>query len=214
MRQKYTIVMNTANRQDDISYLQTTVQNLANANVFSSFLFGGFFIFHTDKPFSHNTQQNALRALEKGYENNTEWVIFLEDDVDFISDFLESVDNWLSEFYKPEVLFYPFGAAYQEVHDTSKKCWEYPPELFYGCQAYAIHKSQLEKLILFFREANEAQLFMHDMLLRQWALSEKSSFLLTPCPSFIQHIGIFSSIHSGRFFEYGSWPGKQYKYNK
>ena len=61
---------------------------------------------------------------------------------------------------------------------------------------------------------NKTQLFMHDMLLREWALIEKSPFLLTPCPSFIQHIGIFSSIHSGRFFDFGSWPGKQYKYNK
>jgi hypothetical protein len=213
MNQKYTIVVNTSNRRDGQNYLTETVKNLHRSSVFNSPLLGGFFLFHTDKPHNHNNQQNALRALEAGYNNNTEWVIFLEDDVDFISNFLESVDKWLTEFYREEILFYPLAAAYHEVENPNISCWEYPINCFYGCQAYAIHRSQLERLIPFFRDVNEKIFFMHDMLLQHWGICEGSPFVLTPCPSFIQHIGRTSAIHDNRFYQYGSFPGHDYEYN-
>jgi hypothetical protein len=214
MRQKYTIVVNTANRKDGQNYLGQTIKNLTDASVFESSLLGGFLVYHTDKPYPHNTQQNALRALEKGYENNTEWVIFLEDDVDFISNFLESVDLWLSEFYQPNILFYPLAACYVEVENKEISCWQYPVGCFYGCQAYAIHRSQLEKLIPFFKETNKTTFFMHDMLLQHWGKCMNSEYLLTPCPSFIQHIGQTSAIHDGRYYQYASFPGKEYEYKR
>lgn len=68
-------------------------------------------------------QQNGMRAFAAGAATDADWVIKLEDDLDFIDDFLGSVDRWLDcygghaspnhpETYSP---LFCLGASFETV---------------------------------------------------------------------------------------------------
>lgn len=212
---KYSIVISHTHGERSDDYLSDTVENLCRSGVFRSKLLASFSIFESNNRLhQNNNPENALKCLKEAYRNNTEWVIFMEHDIDVIDNFLESVDLWISEHHHKDVAFYPLCASYNELFDCKESAWEYPTHFYYGAQGYCISRENLSSLINYL-ENNHGPGY-HDIRLQNWALEyakDKSvKYLLTPSLSFVQHVGVVSTLHPGRFHDYPSWPGRQYTY--
>jgi hypothetical protein len=211
MKNKFGIVIRTSQRPDRENYLSQTIENLNRSKVFLSEQLSFFFIFDTNCDGKHNPNENALRCLKKASEHDVDWIIFLEDDIDVIDNFLPSVDTWLRDCYDDKYILYPLCAEYKDVLEK-KIAWKYPISAFYGTQGYCVKKNNLIDLIDFLEKNNKGRISGHDILIKEWASSKNLNFFLTPCPSFIQHIGNKSTLHLGRFHTYSSWPGRDYNY--
>lgn len=70
---------------------------------------------------SATRQQNAMRAIkhalntECGTQRNVDYVIKLEDDLDFCGDFLGSLERWLTDFGHANVPMFALGASFEIV---------------------------------------------------------------------------------------------------
>lgn len=128
------------------NYLGTTLRNLRRAGVFASphlhslhIVSGGeqpdYFeteIFpnlgldgHTWLPKIYpcpasgaTRQQNAQRAIQAGADTNADWVLKLEDDLDFLDDFLGNVARWLADVGHAAVPMFCLGATFQRVSES------------------------------------------------------------------------------------------------
>jgi hypothetical protein len=205
---KYSIVIPTVNRSQK-NYLNNTIANLARSGVFHSPLLGYFAIFNDSTLDKGGCNENSLRCLKEAQKQNTEWTIFLEDDVDVINNFLESVDAWLNLCYDENVPLYSLSTNYVETRQ-SIIAWKYPIERFYGTQGYCIHKNRINSLIQSLETTTLVGL--HDMRIKEWGICYGFKHFLASCPSFIQHLGDNSSIHEGRFHTICSWPGTNYNF--
>lgn len=165
--------------------------------------------------------QAALKALTIGVERKADWIVFLEDDIDVCSRFVESVEDWLADHAKPEHNLYAFCAAYQGVREAKNQAlgaWLYPIAKFYGTQAVAFRHEDAEKAVVYLsRERQFTEQFGgFDLALKRWALYcwRYHTHFLASAPSFVQHIGRESSLHLGRFHDYVSWPGPAWSYTR
>jgi hypothetical protein len=150
-------------------------------------------------------QENGARCLLESAEQGAELVIFIEDDIEVCSNFLQKVDDWLNKNYRDDVYAYTMGAAYPDnlraAAQMGQDYWEYPIEAFYGIQCF-IMKSKYAKLFgEYLAKAPGGQ--YNDMHLKDWLASLDQRILLTPAPySFIQHIGFVSNYHKGRYHDF------------
>ncbi|HEY1171056.1 MAG TPA: hypothetical protein VGH19_06755 [Verrucomicrobiae bacterium] len=234
---KYIIVLRTVDRAPEAeNYLFKTLANLERAGLFRSSIpfqlvifsdreAGGAFqaeladwrlkypdlitVEKSDKRLTPN--QNAAWALHHASIQPAQWVLFLEDDVDFCADFLESVDVWRRRVEHPDIKLYSLCAAYEGVR-LAQVVWEYPVKDFYGTQAYLLRHDVAVDLAEFLSKKPKwkGKDKGHDMLLKEWA-GKKARFVAA-APNFIQHIGKQSSLHLGRFHDYPSWPGQDWSF--
>ena len=202
--------MRTAIRRKKTCYLDDTMTSLIKGGVFTSPLLGHFAVYDTKVPFPLNPNRNALRCLQEAMLQEGEWVIFMEDDIHVISHFLEGVDQWLSDCGEVG-LFFPLGANYKAIMECTD-FWEYPLDLFYGTQAYCLRKRDLPSLIEYIIQNTKTLRTGHDKIIQWWAQSRGVTHVRTPCPSFVQHTGVDSSLTHGKFFTFESWPGEDYEY--
>lgn len=242
---RWALVMRTVDRAPRKNYVGETLANLERAGLFRSeipwtlavvdsgspdgfFDTEGLCRLHAreagrvvlDRPMAKRTPNlNAARALELGAATRADWVLFLEDDVDFCANFLESVDAWIGRHKRADRRVYTFCAAYEGVRTAQRErreSWDYPIGKFYGTQAYALWKDDARACADWMRAhptyhgANKS----HDLLLKQWSREAypKVDHFLASAPSFVQHIGRESSLHFGRFHDYASFPGRQWGY--
>jgi hypothetical protein len=63
-------------------------------------------------------QQNGARAIRAGAETDADWVVKLEDDLDFIDTFMESLVAWLSDYGHAHVPMFSLAATFQEVRQS------------------------------------------------------------------------------------------------
>jgi hypothetical protein len=63
-------------------------------------------------------QQNAARAIRLGSDTNADYVMKLEDDLDFLDTFLESVEAWLSDHGHAAVPMFTLAATFEKVSDS------------------------------------------------------------------------------------------------
>lgn len=132
---KIAIVIETADRRlfGKTNYLQTTVDNLKRAGVFQSSHFDsltivsggeqpGFydgdvrFIACGDRKISR--QQNAANAIREGIATGAEYVLKLEDDLDFVDDFLDVVGQWLAQYGHAPACMFTLGWSCETVVDS------------------------------------------------------------------------------------------------
>ena len=128
--------MMTVDRVPRPNYLRTTLDNLERAGVFSTPLLHSFNLFNSyadsqryiyeaigSRPITvwhpqvgrRRATENAAEALRLGGKyREADWVLFLEDDIDVIKNFLESLQDWL-ERHKNKSLIFPLGANYEEL---------------------------------------------------------------------------------------------------
>lgn len=166
---------------------------------------------------------NAAAALSGAVKMNIQsghiydYVLFLEDDIDFCDDFLGSVDRWIDEHFanRDDRHLVSFCAAYPQAK-KDKPCWDYLISKFYGTQCYLLRMRDVESCADFMvaNPLHNGKGQGHDMLLKKWAKERwpKVKHFLSTAPSFIQHIGKDSSLHLGRFHEYESWKGRDWSY--
>jgi hypothetical protein len=91
---KIAVVIETVERPVQ-NYLDTTLANFRRA--------GGF-----ESPYLHSLQisdgatctrqQNAARAIRMGAATDADWVVKLEDDLDFTDQFMENLAGWLEDY--------------------------------------------------------------------------------------------------------------------
>lgn len=122
------------------NYLRTTLQNMRRAGVLSSpylnsltIVSGGELpdyyetevkreLFDTHHEFVHcpeagcTRQQNGARAIRYGAMNRDgDWVLKLEDDLDFLDDFLDNVVRWLSDYGHLPIPMFVLGSTFERV---------------------------------------------------------------------------------------------------
>lgn len=142
--------------------------------------------------------ENGCRALEKTLNDKSDWVIFLEDDAELIHDFVDSTDRWLVDHQEPAVHIYPLGCQYSETWPKGTSVWRYELKDYYCSVALVIRKSFVPSFIEYVRKNSEiTQGF--DLMLSNWHKTiSASSYLLTPIPCFIDHIGDDSTLANTR----------------
>jgi hypothetical protein len=63
-------------------------------------------------------QQNAARAIRLGSDTNADYVMKLEDDLDFLDLFMESVGSWLADYGHAAAPMFTFAATLEKVSDS------------------------------------------------------------------------------------------------
>lgn len=162
---------------------------------------------------------NIAEALEYGANTGAEFVLFLEDDIDFIGDFYNSVSRWLDDHVSSLPIIYPLGANYGEVrqgYNRGETYWNYPVPKFYGTQAFLVRSRDVASCCEYIRshcyDLHEDGTG-YDHLIRDWMLGNGITTIPTPCPSFVQHIGTSSIIkRRGSIHTFPSYPGHDYIY--
>jgi hypothetical protein len=107
----FSVVVETKTRPD-IDYLDMTYENLKRAGVFASKLLAEFQTVSGD----HVTrQQNARNAIEAAAKIECDYVIKLEDDLDFIAEFLEATARFLTKHDKDNHAMIALASTFQTV---------------------------------------------------------------------------------------------------
>ncbi len=160
-------------------------------------------------------QCGAKRAKQAGYQ----WVMVLEDDVDVCGDFLESIIAWLEDHATPNPNMYVLGASYEQIEQCIQDgmtWWDYPINAFYGAQALVWRTRDAVQLAEWLGpnpSKDGTTDCKHDLLLQDWGRELGLEYFMATAPSLVQHIGIQSGIDN-RFFEFRSWPGRDWVYQR
>ena len=97
-------------------YLKQTLLNMHRASIFGSELLAGFEFVRGE---GFTRQQNGMRAIKAGVEiaktTGAEWVMKLEDDLDFTNNFLENVTDWLADYGHANVPMFSLAATFEFV---------------------------------------------------------------------------------------------------
>jgi hypothetical protein len=110
---KFAIGLETIRRPDGTDYFGQTLANLTRAGVFKSELLSTFRVAHGE---GFTRQQNGQRAIAMAAADvNADWVIKLEDDLDFVDNFLENVAAWLEDFGHANTCLFSLGASFETV---------------------------------------------------------------------------------------------------
>lgn len=157
--------------------------------------------------------ENGLAALKKGIEHSGgNPFIFLEDDVRFIKRFTRAArdfTNACAGVYSPVL---PLGANYTAALNACRGiAWRCRTAAFYGTQAFVMRPADAENFIRWCN-ARGMPAAGFDTLLKEWAESKGVPFFLTPQKSFVQHIGVESSLHHNSFFHFATWPGRDWEF--
>lgn len=142
--------------------------------------------------------QNELRALTVP---PCDWVLFLEDDLEFCADFFGSVQRWLTKAVKhnPDAHVFSFHTPWTpEGLKPTKKWWPYPCLESSGTQAFAIRWHEAQALYGWghwqLRQKMKPETGF-DTVLKKWhrdTWPDVAFVASNPC--FVQHIGAESSL--------------------
>lgn len=158
--------------------------------------------------------ENGLDALRAGIEaSGGKPFVFLEDDLAFIRHFNRAAETFARTCKGVRSLILPLCANYWrhlEVHRGM--AWRYPVNLFYGTQAFVIDPKDAQLFLDWIETVRPLERSGFDLLIKQWAERHHKTHFLTPHRSFVQHLGVESSLHNGRFHHYSTWPGDQWEY--
>lgn len=140
---KFNVSIETKDRRmtGGINYLGETLRNLNRAGVLESEHLGSLTIVSGGEredfydvevlpnlnyphefvraPRECTRQQNGARAIRYGAMNHRgDWVIKLEDDLDFVDDFLGNVDRWVRDVGAAPVPMFTLAATFERVSDS------------------------------------------------------------------------------------------------
>lgn len=168
-----------------------------------------------------NANHNVAEALRRSGERSSQWVLFLEDDIDVCASFFDSVGAWLDDYATDNHKLYAFGAAYPQIDECvaeGRGSWRYPVESFYGTQCFAIEAIDAMGLAAYLTSHcydRESDGTAYDLLICDWAREYDEGYFLASCPSFVQHVGRSSVIRPrDKTHTFLSWPGVDWSYYK
>jgi hypothetical protein len=168
------------------------------------------------EPKRRNANTNVAHALHHGYNAGVPWVLFLEDDIDVIDRFFDSVGAWLDSHARPDRHLYALGCPYAGRERTG--AWEYAIDGFYGTQAVAFRRDDALDLSNYLVEHcydRHPDGAMYDLLMHDWAYDRwpRIKHFLASIPSFVQHTGRESVINPRAHTHiFPSWPGPEWSY--
>lgn len=182
----------------------------------------GFYVSHGE---GLTPNENGAKALRLAAQDNPDWVLFLEDDIDVIDDLIGSVERWLTAFAHQDILVYPLGCAYPSIvgQAAERGAWDYPiADTFYGTQALLFRTPDALAYAAWLLEIPEhvsRREICFDLWLAKWHLEQRpdQKFLRTPAPCFVDHLGEHSIMgdnkqsweRCGRFEAFG---GRKFSY--
>lgn len=169
---------------------------------------------------------NVGRALVFGGQLDVDWVLFLEDDIEFCKNFLDGVAWWLGHYAGTKHRLFTFYTPYREIlteynkilecsNNINVSTWEYPVDKFYGTQAFAVRP----------REAQSIGEYLvnlpyptsgYDIEIQNWAkanpIQKEPENFLSSVPCFVQHIGEQSVLFNDpkRFHQTSGFIGKDW----
>lgn len=240
------------------NYLSTTLTNLKRSGVFLSphleslhvvsggelpgfgqqmhpCLFHDKVFYHACPPEGRTRQQNGAMAIRVASIRDVDYVIKLEDDLDFCADFLGSVARWLTKFGGRDVKMFALAQAfapYQEARYSGSgesvlgpgESFKFVRKLIHQGHQFYRHDVKQEggfwgaqALCWRIDRARELVDFLGDD--PNWAgdrnaghdllVGEWAEFIGAAIPSFVQHIGETSNFKHDRFFQF-PWPGRDW----
>lgn len=202
----YSICITTVNRP----YREYTFRRLLDTKTLTHPLVRGFHVAYERLP-NPNTDVVFRAALCDG----ADWILFLEDDIDLIDDFIGSTDRWLHEYAIPEVQFYPLGCgvrhAMQKARRAGARMWEWPLKEFFGATALALRPAFVQAFCEMYatRPAWITDPTGLDENLKGFhrQVAPTITTLRTPVPCFIDHRGAVTSQTTAAEHWTGSYIG-------
>ena len=173
---------------------------------------------------------NVAAALDwHARDESVKWVLFLEDDIDVIGDFFDSVGRWLDKVspLHPDISVFTLGSCHPHVQQALDGGFDYctnplqPHGSFYGTQAVVIRRCACSSLAAYIRthahdhKKDSPDGAGYDHLMVQWALNNMShpAHFITPAPSFVQHTGRTSIINPrDETHTFPAFPGREWVY--
>lgn len=151
--------------------------------------------------YGRGPNDNSDHALRQALTDETDYIIFLEDDVEIIDDLIGSIDRWMHDVRCETVHFYSIGCgvrrAMRHARSRGEATWRWPLKDYFGacglvfprasahafCDAYAARPTWM-------REWNGL-----DENLKRWHRRHEptQTYILTPTTCFIDHRGTISS---------------------
>lgn len=236
MVERVSIALKTKDRSPNRNFALATLENLHRAGAFSSPHFAGLSVVVSSRSVGYlagavvepalfdvadrTLHQNAQRSIQRASEVDAEWAMVLEDDLDFVDCFLESVVAWLRD--QDVCPMYALGANYSQIEtavERGRSSWEYPVGAFYGAQALVWRREDAAQLADWLgpdpfypgRHGQEVRDHGHDLLLQRWGRERGREYFIASAPSMVQHVGAASGI-GNRFFQFQSFPGPGWRY--
>lgn len=153
----------------------------------------------------------ATEAHAIADSHDADYVLFIEDDLDFCANFLESVVSWLGEYAESQYPLFVFGSP--QISSTRRGAKPVRVKGFYGTQCYAIPKRLHSRLVQWLIEnpLYRGKSRCHDLRLHNWAEELRVTHFLASCPSFVQHVGEVSGMGCPRV-HFPSWRGRDWSY--
>lgn len=158
----------------------------------------------------------ALAHLMAERRGGADWIFHLEDDLDFCSRFLESVEAWIEDEVRPTDRLITFATLKKTVDEMNgARSFVRPVTSFHGSQCYAVRAEDVPSLIAYleahpqYRGVDKC----HDLLLHGW-LAEVGGEIRSTNPSFVDHIGLESFLSPGSRHVITGFPGREWKYQR
>lgn len=165
--------------------------------------------------YGRGPNDNAVHALRSAVADDADYVLFLEDDVEIVDDFLGSVSRWLGEVVEPRIHFYPLGCAARRAARQCIKAghaaWHYPVKEFFGACGLVFPSASA---LTFCDTCVQRPDWMMewnglDVNLKRWhqRIEPTQAYLLTPFPCLIDHRGEQSSLSTDPTHFTGRYEG-------
>mgnify|MGYP003642232917 CR=1 FL=1 len=221
----YSIAISTVDRP----YRQEFFERLAVTGTLAHPLVKGFHVSYDRGP-----NESAHHAMKAAAGDQSDFIIFLEDDIDILNDFVSSIDSWMQDVLDPHIHVYPLGCgaqrALRRARTTGHTSWRWPLKDYFGTCGLVMRREDALDFIYVYETLPElypaekqwmVRWNCMDVNLREWhrRIEPEQTYLVTPTTCFIQHQGVVSSLSTepshwtgtfqnwqGRDFIYGAGP--------
>lgn len=226
------VTMRTANRASGErhlpagrpNYLGRTIQSLSDAgmdvsqlHVFTTEPDASWVRAETDAPVvlhvpdvPRTPNQNGLAQVSVLDTVDADWLLMLEDDLEFCDDFLGSVQRWIEAHQSPDVRIYRFF-AFRSPLETFESSYRFPIARsnglngMIGSQAVLLRAEDARAMVAWHQSCRGAWRpdddpmrtqpeRGFDKLIGYWGASVGQTYSLVSRPFFVRHIGQHSSL--------------------
>lgn len=163
-------------------------------------------------------RENAVRMIRELTQSNSEWTVFMEDDVIVCHEFLRSIDRWLDLVDEPKrkvfSLYCPYAQA-REIYVGGGYYWAQPASAYYGAQSMMFRTADLPELADYLETVMPTRPKLNwDMAVKDWTAAGEWPFICQAVPSFAQHIGQKSTRHPEKDFHFAfAWQGEHWSFD-
>ncbi len=165
--------------------------------------------------YGRGPNDNATHALQAAVRDGADYVIFLEDDIEIVDDFIGSIARWMADVYDPRVHVYPLGCA---ARRAARRClnegiltWRYPVKEFFGACGLVFPTTSAKAFCDVCVQHPEWMMEWNglDVNIKRWhqRIEPAQHYLLTPFPCLIDHRGETSSLSTDPAHFTGRYEG-------